>query len=104
MTVSDVVDSAINTILSLQKTENEIDSYVSASQKYDVKVEPTTSEKPDIMSTFAACRTEEISKIKNGWTLEDCGSLTIGEMYLMVSILNIIDIKENHFWGVLVWT
>lgn len=77
--VSDVVDTAINTILSLQKLEATFESVLI---KEEAKIDTTKVDNIDV--PFVPCNAEEISKIKNGWTLENCGTLTIGEMYLMV--------------------
>lgn len=77
--VSDVVDSAINTILALQNQET--DSEEPKLKTEFPKVEPKQEEE-----SFSV-KTEETLKIKNGWTLENCGSLTVGILYLMVSLL-----------------
>lgn len=78
--LSEVVDSAVNTILALQKSEPVFESVFVKEEKNDakeLKVDENNEE-----------RKLEISKIMNGWTVEDCGTLTIGELYLMVSFYN----------------
>lgn len=82
--VSDVVDSAINTILALQNQET--DSAEERKLKTEFpKVEPKQED-----ANFSV-KTEETLKIKNGWTLENCGSLTVGVLYLMVSYSKKLD-------------
>ncbi|XP_008192098.1 protein cramped isoform X2 [Tribolium castaneum] len=66
--VTSVVDEAVNTILSLQ-----------VQNKTDTKTATTTNPK-DIPNEEKISRIEQI---KQGWTLENCASLTIGEIYLM---------------------
>lgn len=71
--VTSVVDEAVNTILSLQvqpKTETNV-----------------TNPKKDISTEEKQTRIEQI---KQGWTLENCSSLTIGEIYLMVIFISLI--------------
>lgn len=80
--LSEVVDSAVNTILALQKAEPIFESVYVKEEKNegkDAKSDENTEEKK-----------LEICKIKNGWNIEDCGTLTIGELYLMVSIFKLI--------------
>ncbi|GLV35215.1 cramped [Carabus blaptoides fortunei] len=74
----DINTNAINTILSLQKADATFESVLI---KEEAKNDATKVENTD--APFVACNAEEMSKIKNGWTLENCGTLTIGEMYLM---------------------
>lgn len=69
MTVNEVVDNAVNTILALQ-SDMEI-----VNLKEEVKEEKVDEVKED--------KKLDVTKIKTGWTLDDCGTLTIGELYLM---------------------
>ncbi|XP_044254486.1 protein cramped isoform X2 [Tribolium madens] len=66
--VTTVVDEAVNTILSLQ-VQNKTDT------KSATSTNPKDIPNEEIMS--------RIEQIKQGWTLENCASLTIGEIYLM---------------------
>lgn len=74
MSVSNVVDEAVNTILALQSQDAKTDE--SDSTKVDAK--------EDINDAEAQKREEDIKLIRQGWTLENCGLLCVGELYLMV--------------------
>lgn len=67
------VEEAVNTLLSLTKQEN----------NEEKTPEPviTEVEKED---DKAKKKQQEIDRIKKGWTAEDCGTISIGELYLMV--------------------
>lgn len=89
LSVSEVVDSAVNTILSLQQTEPT--SFENVLVKEEVKGEGKENKNVEesnrkVENEENIKQKEEVLKIKNGWTLEDCGTLTIGELYLMVMI------------------
>ncbi|CAH0560200.1 unnamed protein product [Brassicogethes aeneus] len=64
--VNKVVDDAVNTILALQKPEQEVKKELNVDD--DAEVNQNKS---------------KIEGIKNGWTEEICGTLSIGEVYLM---------------------
>ena len=76
--VNKSVNEAVNTILSLQETHTKIDSK-NDSKNNIVKVNPK-----DVPLEEKKAR---ISQIREGWTVETCGSLTIGELYLMAITL-----------------
>lgn len=77
---SNVVDEAVNTILALKSQE-------AANSKTDEKAtESTKTEvKEDVNNAEAEKKEHDINLIKKGWTLDNCGTLCIGELYLMVS-------------------
>lgn len=86
-TVSDVVEEAVNTILSL-KSNNETVSTSEVAENTDksMKKENLKEEiQEDPANDLLAAKNElEVHRIKSGWTLGNCGNLTVGELYLMV--------------------
>lgn len=75
--VNKVVDEAVSTILSLQVPDL-------PSSKSDNKTPQVNSNSKDIPLEE---KNVKIEQIKQGWTVENCGSLTVGEIYLMVNNL-----------------
>lgn len=94
---NNAVEEAVNTLLALTKQEN--------------NEEQPTPDEPSI--TEAAKKAEEaekkqqdIERVRKGWSSEDCGTVSIGELYLMVLLLYAI--KNNLFtvfylYTLLVW-
>lgn len=68
-----VIDEAVNTILSLQNQE-----YVIPEHKEVEKVECVEEVKDE-----AAVKEEFINNVRKGWSSQNCGTLSIGELYLM---------------------
>ncbi|KAI4463281.1 cramped protein [Holotrichia oblita] len=75
--VSEVIDEAVNTLLALQQYQQQCHESAGSS---DEKPEPTEI-KPDVKDLEK--KQHDIAKIRNGWTLVDCGTLSIGDLYLM---------------------
>lgn len=71
---SNVVSDAVNTILT--HSESTKGDEKTNDIKIEVKEEQASIDK----------REQDINRIRRGWTLEDCGTLCIGEIYLMVSL------------------
>lgn len=72
--VEDVIDGAVNDLLALQNI-TKVDDIVEnekSSESADFKIETEETE-------------DKIERIKHGWTLKDCGNISIGDLYLMVS-------------------
>lgn len=68
------VEEAVNTLLALTKQDN--------------NDENKPSQQPTIKEAEAVEKKEQdISRIRKGWSLEDCGAVSIGELYLMVKII-----------------
>lgn len=84
--VTDVVKEAVNTILALNNQEKKEDEKVTDCGKPEVKQEVKDYE-------------EEINKIRRGWTVEECGTLCVGELYLMVSFCFNFKILSTNKWG-----
>lgn len=76
MSFSNAVDEAVNTILALKNQEATC-SKTDEDENAKAKEEASKAE--------ALKREEDINLIKQGWTLDNCGILCIGELYLMVS-------------------
>lgn len=72
-TVNQVVDQVVNTLLALQ---NETTKYIDLFNEVNVnenKIEPEEDIK----------KLHDIQKIRCGWTINDCGTLSVGDLYLM---------------------
>ncbi|XP_060531340.1 protein cramped [Cylas formicarius] len=81
--LADVVDDAVNTILSLQQKLERPDSEQSESEDIKVKV-VEAKESPEVKEVpLSAEDIERIAKIRKGWVENDENILTIGEIYLM---------------------
>ncbi|KAK9752240.1 hypothetical protein QE152_g4340 [Popillia japonica] len=78
--VSEVIDEAVNTLLALQQYHQQCHESTGSAGSSDEKQEPTEV-KPDVKDLEK--KQNDIAKIRNGWTLMDCGTLSIGDMYLM---------------------
>lgn len=74
--VNTVVSQAANTILTLKTSEPAKGDEKSDGIKVEIKEEQASIDK----------REQDINRIRKGWTLENCGTLCIGEVYLMVSL------------------
>lgn len=73
--VNIVASEAVNTTLTLQTSESSKGDEKTDDIKIEIKEEQAIIDK----------REQDINRIRRGWTLEDCGTLCIGEIYLMVS-------------------
>lgn len=75
--VNEVVDFTVNTILALNQSQEQ------NGQEEEKKIESTEVKKMEV-EDVEELNKEKIEKIKQGWTLNDCGNLAIGDLYLMV--------------------
>lgn len=76
LNVDEVVDAAVNTLLALQSQI--LSNNTEEKNTEEVKVETSEDDKD------AEKKEQYISLIQKGWTSENCGTLTVGELYLMV--------------------
>lgn len=69
----------VNTLLALTKQDN----------SEEEPEEPTKSQPEDAAKTKevedAIKKEHDVNRIRQGWTIEDCGTISIGELYLMVN-------------------
>ncbi|XP_017783762.1 PREDICTED: protein cramped [Nicrophorus vespilloides] len=72
--VNDLIDEAVNTILALQNPAENME-IVEEKKPDDIKMEEDC--------LLQVKKEHDIAKIKLGWTMEDCGTLTVGDLYLM---------------------
>lgn len=80
--MDEYIDHAVNTILALQTSLNggvEV-SNESANDDAEAKVKMEDDEQ---VQQLEIKRIQNIEKVKLGWTIEDCGTLSIGDLYLM---------------------
>lgn len=68
---NNAVEEAVNTLLALTKQEGN-------EEKAPCKSE-AEKEAENVLK-----KEHDIDRIRKGWTLEDCGTISIGELYLMV--------------------
>lgn len=73
--VNTVVDQVVSTLLALQSLEPE--GVAVKAELAEVKAEDEEQ---------ALKRVHDIERIRKGWTAHDCGMLSIGDLYLMVSL------------------
>lgn len=71
--MNQVVDQVVNTLLALQTNEKNDNSELN-NECNDIKVE---------VSEDDVKKEHDIEKIRNGWSIYDCGTLSIGDLYLM---------------------
>lgn len=74
--VNQVVDEAVNTILALNTHDESVVAETSI----------VNNELLTVANTMKDERRTKIKRIRSGWTLNNCGTLTIGELYLMVKL------------------
>ncbi|GJQ87687.1 hypothetical protein Trydic_g17505 [Trypoxylus dichotomus] len=76
--VSDVIDEAVNTLLALQQHQQQLPESAGSSDEKPEVVEVKQEVIEDMEKKHS-----DAAKIRSGWTLKDCGTLSIGDLYLM---------------------
>lgn len=84
--VDEVIDQAVNMILEKVAVETN-----SEESKTEVDKDEQDREEQRMQD-----REQRIQRIRKGWTISECGTLSIGELYLMVNVLSIF--KTNFFF------
>lgn len=81
------VEEAVNTLLALTKQDGYEEKLPEPSSAADVERKTEEAEKKE----------ECINRIRRGWSSEDCGTVSIGELYLMVLHYTFFIVKEKLF-------
>lgn len=75
--VNEVITEAVNTILALQnQTFNGTTEEKLEKENKEVKME--------VAEEVESKKEQDIERIRSGWTINNCGSISIGDLYLMV--------------------
>ncbi|KRT82498.1 hypothetical protein AMK59_3249 [Oryctes borbonicus] len=80
--VSDVIDEAVNTLLALQQYQQQQQQQIQESAGSSDEKQEAVEVKLEVIEDMEK-KLSDIAKIRNGWTLKDCGTLSIGDLYLM---------------------
>ncbi|XP_022914543.1 protein cramped [Onthophagus taurus] len=80
LVVTDVVDQAVNTILSLQVNLLKDDKQNEANNSMEIKIE---SDEINGSIAFNEKKEVEVTELMKGWTVNNCGTLCVGDLYLM---------------------
>lgn len=78
--VNIINDEAVNTILAIQQQQQNLTESAGSS---DEKPEVTDVKLENFEDLER--KQNDITKIRNGWNLNDCSTLAIGDLYLMVN-------------------
>lgn len=76
---NNTVDEVVNTLLALTKQDNSEEE-----PEEPNKTHPEDAAKKKEVED-AIKKEHDVNRIRQGWTIEDCGTISIGELYLMVN-------------------
>lgn len=83
------VEEAVNTLLALTKQDNNneekaLESCTTEAEKEAQEAERKAQE-AERKAEEAERKVQNINRVRKGWSLDDCGAVSIGELYLMVN-------------------